>query len=73
MKAEDETEDDLELPEPFTRIDTARVVIENLDDYLFRKKSELGVPLAYVVRDIVTLPIHQMKTQVSVYQVMLKK
>lgn len=57
LKPEDETEDDLDMPEAFTRVDTARVVIENLDDYLLRKRSETGVPLAYVVRDFVTLPI----------------
>lgn len=56
LKDVDESEDDLALPDKFNRIDTARVVLENLDDYLLRKKSETGVPLAYVVRQIVALP-----------------
>lgn len=56
LKTEDETDEELALPEAFTRVDTARVVIENLDNYLRRKRNENGVPIAYVVRDTVALP-----------------
>lgn len=56
LKDYDETEDDLELPMKFSKIESARLVTENLDDYLLRKKGVQGTPLAYVTRETVPLP-----------------
>jgi hypothetical protein len=56
-----ETEDilkdeSIDLPSPITKIDDIRTNIEDLDDYLLRKRGETGLPLAYVVRAVVALP-----------------
>lgn len=56
LKDLDKGEDNLTLPVPFVRVDTARVMLEDLDDYLGRKRGETGVPLSYVVRKDVALP-----------------
>jgi hypothetical protein len=57
-----ETEDSLkketvELPEKILKIDDVRNNIEDLDDYLMRKRGESGLPLAYVTRDTVEPPV----------------
>lgn len=56
LKEHDKNEATVDLPAQFQRIDNARIIIENLDDYLLRKRGEFGVPLAYVTRFEVALP-----------------
>jgi hypothetical protein len=46
-----------ELPGKIVKIDDVRNNIEDLDDYLLEKRGESGLPLAYVVRDTVALPL----------------
>lgn len=54
---EDNDEDgDINLPSKLTTIDKVRVTLEDIDDYLNRKKGISGVPLAYVVRPDIALP-----------------
>lgn len=56
-ETEDADEDtELTLPSPLTKIDTVRVTLENLDDYLRRKLGDSGCPLAYVTRENAALP-----------------
>lgn len=56
LKEHDKNEATIDLPAQFQRIDNARIILENLDDYLLRKRGEFGVPLAYVTRFEVALP-----------------
>jgi hypothetical protein len=46
----------VDLPEKILKIDDVRNNIEDLDDYLMRKRGESGLPLAYVTRDTVEPP-----------------
>lgn len=50
-------DDDVHLPAKLTTIDKVRLTLENIDDYLIRKRGISGVPLAYVVRPDVALPV----------------
>ena len=57
LKDHDKSEEDVDLPAPaLKKVDQARVVLENLDEYLLRKRGEQGCPLAYVVRETAALP-----------------
>lgn len=53
---DNEDDDDVTLPAKLTTIDKVRVTLEDIDDYLVRKKGSSGLPLAYIVRPIVDLP-----------------
>lgn len=53
---EEEDEEKLNDPTPLTTLDNVRDVIENLDDYLLRKKGIYKVPLAYLTRVDIGLP-----------------
>lgn len=44
------------MPECLLKVEDARTRLEDLDDYLMRKRGETGLPLAYVVRMNVGLP-----------------
>jgi hypothetical protein len=48
--------DKLPLPKAITKAEEIRTNLEDLDDYLLRKRGENGLPLAYVVRAEVDLP-----------------
>lgn len=50
---EDETKD---LPEKLTSVEKVRYTIENIDNYLIRKRGSSGAPLAYVVRESIAPP-----------------
>jgi hypothetical protein len=56
---EDASDDEkaIALPKPITKIDEIRTHIEDLDDYLMRKRGESGLYLAYVVRDEIAPPV----------------
>jgi hypothetical protein len=54
--AEDEDED-VELPQKLLKTDKVRDVLEDIDNYLVRKLGSSGLPLAYVVREEVALPL----------------
>lgn len=51
-----EDDDDVRLPTKLTDINKVRMTLEDIDDYLNRKRGISGVPLAYVVRAEVALP-----------------
>jgi hypothetical protein len=57
MKEIEDNEEEEELPGKLVRVDKVRDVIENIDHYLNRKRGSSGLPLAYVVRDEVNLPL----------------
>lgn len=56
LKESDKNEGTVDLPSQFQKIDNARVILEDLDDYLLRKRGEFGVPLSYITRFEVALP-----------------
>jgi hypothetical protein len=56
LKEVDEEETKVELPAKLTKADGVRKVIENIESVLLSKKAINGVPLLYVVRDLVPLP-----------------
>jgi hypothetical protein len=47
----------LDLPSKMTRIDKVREVLEDIDNYLIQKRGGSGLPLAYIVREEVHLPL----------------
>jgi hypothetical protein len=47
----------MELPVKILKVDDIRNKIEDLDNYLMRKRGMSGLPLAYVVREKVELPV----------------
>ena len=49
-EAEDEYDNDVELPGKLTSVDNIRVVLEDLDNYFERKRGVSGIPLAAYVR-----------------------
>lgn len=53
---DNEDDDDVKLPSKLTNIDKVRVTLEDIDDYLVRKRGISGVPLSYVVRADVAVP-----------------
>jgi hypothetical protein len=44
LKDQDEEDDDTKLPEPLSKIESARKSIEDLDNYLLQKRGSSGVP-----------------------------
>jgi hypothetical protein len=46
----------IDLPKPIIKVEDIRTNIEDLDDYLMRKRGTSGLLLAYVVRNEVALP-----------------
>lgn len=55
-EAEDKDDEKLTPPQKLADLDKVRDVIEDLDNYLLRKKGCYKVPLAYLTRDVVALP-----------------
>ena len=53
---EEEHDDEVPLRHKFTNVENIRVCLENLDDYLQRKRSISGVPLATYTREKNDLP-----------------
>lgn len=51
-----EDDDDVRLPTKLTDINKVRMTLEDIDDYLNRKRGISGVPLTYSVRADVALP-----------------
>jgi hypothetical protein len=56
LKDVDEETAKVELPDKLTKTDKVREVIENIESVLLVMKGINGVPLLYVVRDLVALP-----------------
>ena len=54
---QEEHDNEVPLPDKFTNVDNIRVCLENLDDYLRRKRGISGVPLAAYTREDVNLPL----------------
>ena len=50
-EAEDEYDNEVELPGKLSSVDNIRVVLEDLDNYLERKRGATGIPLAAYVRE----------------------
>jgi hypothetical protein len=57
LKDTEDNAEDLELPSKLSRIEKVRDVLEDMDNYLVRKLGSSGLPLAYVVREEVAVPI----------------
>jgi hypothetical protein len=59
LKEEEEGNDKLklELPEKLKTVDKIRQSLENIDNYLTRKFGASGLPLMYIVRESVGLPL----------------
>jgi hypothetical protein len=57
LKDTEDDAEDLDLPSKLTRIEKVRDVLEDMDNYLVRKLGSSGLPLAYVVREEVAVPI----------------
>lgn len=53
---DNDEDDDVKLPAKLASIDKVRMTLNDIDDYLIRKKGISGVPLAYIVRPDVPLP-----------------
>lgn len=45
------------LPEKFSNVNNVREVLENIQEYLRHKRGVTGIPLAYVTRETVALPL----------------
>jgi hypothetical protein len=56
LKEVDDEDRKPDLPEKLTKTDKVREVIENIESVLLVMKGINGVPLLYVVRDLVPLP-----------------
>jgi hypothetical protein len=56
LKEEEDDDEDVEFPDKLTTVDKVRVVLENIDEYLIRKRGSSFVPLAYVTRDSPVAP-----------------
>jgi hypothetical protein len=56
LKEVDDEDRKPDLPEKLTKTDKVREVIENIESVLLAMKGINGVPLLYVVRDLVPLP-----------------
>jgi hypothetical protein len=56
LKDVDEETAEVDLPDKLTKTDKVREVIENIESVLLVMKGINGVPLLYVVRDLVALP-----------------
>ena len=55
-EADDEYDNEIELPEKLTNVENIRVVLEDLDDYLERKRGVTMIPLAAYTRSMPTPP-----------------
>ena len=55
-EADDEYDNDIELPEKLSNVEKFRVVLEDLDDYLERKRGVTMIPLAAYTRSMPTPP-----------------
>ena len=53
-EADDEYDNDIELPEKLSNVENIRVVLEDLDDYLERKRGVTMIPLAAYTRSMPT-------------------
>ena len=53
---EEEHDNEVPLPDKFTNVENIRVCLENLDDYLQRKRGISGVPHVAYTREEVDLP-----------------
>jgi hypothetical protein len=56
LKEAEDDDDDVDLPEKLTTVEKVRVVLENIDNYLIRKRGSSFVPLAYVTRENLAAP-----------------
>ena len=54
--SEEEYDNDIDLPERLTTVENIRTVLEDLDDYLERKRGCTGIPLAAYTRTMQTIP-----------------
>jgi hypothetical protein len=59
LKELDDPDDDIPLPSQLMRAYQARETIEDIEDYLFRKRGASGCPLAAVIRMNVALSLPQ--------------
>jgi hypothetical protein len=57
LKETEDDEEEVTLPTKLVCIEKVREILEDMDNYLIQKKGITGLPLAYVVRDTVALPI----------------
>jgi hypothetical protein len=51
LKEDEEEDEDPDLPGKLTTVDKVRIILEDIDDYLMRKRGNSDVPLAYVTRE----------------------
>ena len=54
--SEDEYDNDIDLPERLIAVENIRVVLEDLDNYLERKRGCTGIPLAAYTRVVQAIP-----------------
>ena len=59
LKEEEDEDEDVDLPDKLSRVDKVRVVLENIDNYLIRKRGSSYVPLAYITRETIQPPAPQ--------------
>jgi hypothetical protein len=57
MKDAEDDAEDIDFPQKLTKIEQVRDVLEDMDNYLVRKLGSSGVPLAYVTREDVAVPL----------------
>jgi hypothetical protein len=55
LKDKEDEKEDVELPPKLQKIDKVRDILEDIDNYLIRKLGASGLPLAYIVREVVAL------------------
>jgi hypothetical protein len=53
---EEQDDDDIKFPEALKTVENVRQTLEDIDDYLNRKRGTDGALLAYVTRESVTIP-----------------
>jgi hypothetical protein len=61
----DADDDDIKMPEPLTKIENVRSTLEDLEDYLRRKRGSNAAPLLHVVRAHVELPEDMVPAEVD--------
>lgn len=54
---EDEEAEIKDLPDKLVSVDKVRYTLDNIDNYIIKKRGVSGAPLAYVVREDVALPL----------------
>ena len=57
-EAEEEEAEDDDMPDKLTNINTVREVLENIQHYFLHHRGTNGIPLAYVIRERVALPVN---------------